>query len=80
MTEIEQMTLNAVAHISSQKALDKKAPLHAMLMEVLSMMQGYDQRQVVEALRGLTRAGKVIYGRAVNDFYFKINTDGTKQG
>lgn len=78
--EIEQLTYNAIAGISSSKALQHKVPLHAARLEVLEVMKDYDPAQVMGALRALCRAGKIEYGTMVNDFYFKIRyDDGKKQ-
>lgn len=77
MTDLEQLTLNAVAHISASKALKKEEPTIALMKEVFEMMKGYDKEQVRGALRSLTRAGRIIYGNTINDIYFKVKTHGT---
>lgn len=71
MTDLEQLTLNAVAHISASKALKKEEPTIALMKEVFEMMKGYDKEQVRGALRSLTRAGRITYGNTINDIYFK---------
>ena len=77
MTDLEQLTLNAVAHISASKALKKEEPTIALMKEVFEMMKGYDKEQVRGALRSLTRAGRITYGNTINDIYFKDKTHGT---
>lgn len=77
MTDLEQLTLNAVAHISASKALKKEEPTIALMKEVFKMMKGYDKEQVRGALRSLTRAGRITYGNTINDIYFKVKTHGT---
>lgn len=81
MTEIEQMTLNMVAHISAGKALKKKEPTHALLLEILEAMKksnGCDPESVRGALRSLTRSHRIVWGNTAHDIYFKIKTDATE--
>ena len=40
MTDLEQLTLNAVAHISAGKALKKEEPTIALMEEILEVMKG----------------------------------------
>lgn len=76
MNDIEQKTFNTVAHISAGKALSKLIPTTATMGEIFSLMKDADSEEVRKALRSLTRSGRLTYGRTINDFYFKINTDG----
>lgn len=70
--ELEQLTLNAIAHISASKALKKQEPLLALSVEIFNVLSEYEQKDIKQALNNLCRKDKITFGKTVNDYYFKI--------
>ncbi len=70
--ELEQLALNAIAHISAGKALKKQEPLHALYVEILNVLSEYEENDIKQTLNNLCRKDKIVFGTTINDYYFKI--------
>lgn len=67
--------LATITRLEREKKEARREPSYALLREVLSCHGERGGREVMEALNGLLRDGRIMAGRTLNDRWIKIKND-----
>jgi len=68
---MKRQILEKIKTMLEEKQKKNIEPVNVRLMELVNACR-YPADEVRKAVRGLIRDGKLIYGQALNDFYFKL--------
>ncbi|MDD3404983.1 MAG: hypothetical protein PHH23_01775 [Paludibacteraceae bacterium] len=72
---MEEQVLEIVKNITAEREADGIEPTHSLLFDVINRCSTFhvSEDDCRKALRNLAIRNELVFGRTINDYYFKAN-------